>query len=154
MLHLRLLPGSLCRGHIQAIRHTFMVMLSMVVRFLFIRRQGTVEIIRATACAFKLDGGMRNKVHIPLRFWHTQLGMLINIGHRRCTPDSAFLSIIEAAKEVNVTRQTIYNWLEQGQVFPVWGEGGEPRVLEIDVRRAARRPQDPSLVESEEAALS
>ena len=39
------------------------------------------------------------------------------------------LTITEAAKRMGVSRQTIYTWIGEGKVRPVWTPGGRPRIL-------------------------
>ena len=44
------------------------------------------------------------------------------------TQTDDLLTITEAAKRMGVSRQTIYTWIREGKVKPVWTPGGRPRV--------------------------
>ncbi len=45
------------------------------------------------------------------------------------TQTDNLLTITEAAKRIGVSRQTIYTWIGEGKVRPVWTPGGRPRIL-------------------------
>jgi len=51
------------------------------------------------------------------------------------------LTITEAAKRVHVTRETIYAWIRQGKLKPVWTPGARRRIPE-DQLVLLRRPGD------------
>lgn len=88
---------------------------------------------------------LTGQVQIPLDFWCTSLGELINRANQRLTPFLDALNPSEAARETGVSRQTIYHWIEQGKILPIW-VNRHPFLLKLDLLQVARK------VEREEAA--
>ena len=84
-----------------------------------------------------------------MSFWHGALGQLINAGNKGLVPilTASLLNPTDAARLANVSRKTIYAWVEQGKILPVW-EHGHLFLIEIEVRMLAgeirRRPINPA----------
>jgi excisionase family DNA binding protein len=51
---------------------------------------------------------------VPRAFWDEPLGVMITQAKRRCYRDSDLMGIGEAAKELAVSRPTIYRWMDDG----------------------------------------
>jgi hypothetical protein len=81
---------------------------------------------------------LTGQVHIPLDFWHTSLGELINKANQRLTPFLDALNPSEAAREAGVSRQTIYHWIEQGRILPIW-VNRHPFFLKLDLLQVERK---------------
>jgi hypothetical protein len=57
---------------------------------------------------------------LPPDFHKTPLGALINEARLRFIWIGDALNPTQVAKELGVTRQTIYDWMDQGKLQPVW----------------------------------
>ncbi len=83
---------------------------------------------------------LTGKVEIPSSFWQGALGQLINLGNKRLVPflTASILNPTDAAKVANVSRKTIYDWIEQGKILPIW-EHNHLFLIEIEVVMLANK---------------
>ncbi|MBV9231560.1 MAG: helix-turn-helix domain-containing protein [Chloroflexi bacterium] len=83
---------------------------------------------------------LTGQVKIPLDFWRTPFGALINAANRRFIHSliTPMLNPSDAAREADVSRQTIYTWIEQGKLLPIW-EYGHLFIIDDELQRVARK---------------
>jgi excisionase family DNA binding protein len=53
---------------------------------------------------------------VPRTFWDTQLGSMLSLAKLRCYTTTDLMGIGEAAKELGVSRPTIYRWMDEGDL--------------------------------------
>src|SRR5258707_751784 len=61
-----------------------------------------------------------DEIRIPMSFHQTPLGRIINQARSRLIWLGDALNITEASKDLNVSRRTIYDWIELGRLAPIW----------------------------------
>lgn len=78
------------------------------------------------------------QVKIPMRFWQSSFGKLINAGNlRHLPPELSMLSLSEAAREAGVSLDTVYTWAEQAKFLPAW-YWGHPFIIRFDFDKIVR----------------
>jgi excisionase family DNA binding protein len=89
---------------------------------------------------------------VPRAFWDTQLGAMLSLAKLRCYSTADLMGIGEAAKELSVSRPTIYRWMDDstldyvrddlsGRIFLI-----RQSVMEIRGRLADDKQRDGDLV--------
>jgi excisionase family DNA binding protein len=89
---------------------------------------------------------------VPRAFWDTQLGAMLSLAKLRCYSTADLMGIGEAAKELSVSRPTIYRWMDDstldyvrddlsGRIFLI-----RQSVTEIRGRLADDKQRDGDLV--------
>lgn len=73
-----------------------------------------------------------DETRIPMSFHQTPLGRIINQARTRLIWLGDACNITEASKELNVSRRTIYDWIELGRLAPVW-MGEQPLIPRIQI---------------------
>jgi hypothetical protein len=83
-----------------------------------------------------------SEVHLPRHFHRTPLGLLISQANALLYQEEDLLSPGSAWRQLDVARQTIYDWVEEGKLTPVH-LNGQMMLLrrEVEVLKAQRSRQ-------------
>jgi hypothetical protein len=113
-----------------------------------------LELIRKVNFALTLlfTDPFTRQVKIPLDFWQSPLGKLINEANQRSIPlpTASMLNPSDAAREASVSRQTIYSWIENGKLLPIW-VSDHPFILEQELQLVVRRMKQKAQFDEEHA---
>jgi len=66
---------------------------------------------------------LHQALRIPSDFHTTPLGSLLNDARAQVTSLKSAVNIADVARTAGVTRQTIYDWIDQGKLTPIYVNG-------------------------------
>jgi hypothetical protein len=66
---------------------------------------------------------LHQALRIPSDFHTSPLGSLLNDARAQVTSLKSAVNIADAARTAGVTRQTIYDWIDQGKLSPIYVNG-------------------------------
>jgi excisionase family DNA binding protein len=88
----------------------------------------------------------RTSIHIPDKFHRTPLGIMLFAAFERYFPSTAWMTTADVQKLLNVKRQTVYDWAEEGKLAAYFVAGKQVYLRQEVEKFQALRKQHKGIV--------